>query len=185
MPSKLSQPHIASPDDVGEHEGSLCMALEFVKGAPFKGASRHKSSRAISIFSTYQRMHHLDAGRPGEWNEVCQTLFAPPAGRVKQLWNSPRRIVVARAGQVQLRLQWLSQRHPSPVLATSATSPFGALLHVAGLGGPAAVQPGAVAPFRVELDAVGRIRHHQVRPAVLQQPRHRLAAGLCLGGRRW
>src|ERR1019366_10387336 len=73
------------------------MALEFVKGAPFKGASRHKSSRAISIFRTYQRMHHLEAGRPGEWNEVCQTLFAPPAGRVKQLRNSPRRIVVARA----------------------------------------------------------------------------------------
>ena len=54
---------------------------------------------------------------------------------------------------------------------------LGALLHVAGLGRPAAVQAGAIAPFGIELDAVRRIGDHQLRLAVAQQPRHILRAG--------
>ena len=54
---------------------------------------------------------------------------------------------------------------------------LGAVLHVAGFGGPAAVQAGAVAPFGIELDAVRRIGDHQQRLALAQQPRH--------GFRRW
>lgn len=52
--------------------------------------------------------------------------------------------------------------------------PLGAVLHVAGLGGPAAIQPRSVPPFRVALDAVGRIRDQQDRLALAQQPSNSL-----------
>ena len=54
---------------------------------------------------------------------------------------------------------------------------LGPLLHVAGLGRPAAVQAGAIAPLGIELDAVGRVGDHQLRLAVAQEPRHILRAG--------
>ena len=54
---------------------------------------------------------------------------------------------------------------------------LGPVLHVAGFGGPAAVQAGAVAPFGIELDSVRRIGHHQLRLALAQQPRHGFRAG--------
>ena len=51
------------------------------------------------------------------------------------------------------------------------------LLHVTRASGrPAAVQAGAVAPFRVEFDSVGRVCDHQPRLSVAQEPRHDLRA---------
>ena len=47
-----------------------------------------------------------------------------------------------------------------------------ALLHVAGLGRAAAVQAGAITPLGIELDAVRRVGHQQLRLAILQEPRH-------------
>src|ERR1035437_8785941 len=54
---------------------------------------------------------------------------------------------------------------------------LGALLHVAGLRGPASVQPGTVAPFRIEFDPIGRIAHQQDGLRRSEQPLHRLLAG--------
>ena len=50
--------------------------------------------------------------------------------------------------------------------------PFGAVLHVAGFRRPAAIQSGAIPPFGIELDPVGRVGHHQERLAFAQQARH-------------
>ena len=53
----------------------------------------------------------------------------------------------------------------------------GALLHVARLGRPAAVQAGAIAPLGIQFNPVRRIGHHQPRLALAQQPRHGFSAG--------
>src|SRR5579862_8652360 len=54
---------------------------------------------------------------------------------------------------------------------------LGALLHVARLRGSAAVQPGAISPFRIQLDSVGWISHHQARAALAQQPGYSFRTG--------
>ncbi len=48
---------------------------------------------------------------------------------------------------------------------------LGPVLHVAGLGGPAAVQAGAIAPFGIELNSVRRIGDQQLRLRVAEQTR--------------
>ena len=53
----------------------------------------------------------------------------------------------------------------------------GAVLHVARLGRPAAVQAGAITPFAIELNPVRRVRNEQPRLALTQEPRDGLRAG--------
>ncbi len=55
---------------------------------------------------------------------------------------------------------------------------LGSALHVAGLSRATAIQSSPVAPFRVELNSVGRIGHHQERFALTQKPRPRLQGSL-------
>ena len=50
-------------------------------------------------------------------------------------------------------------------------------LPIARLGWPAAVEPGPVAPLRIEFDSVGRVRHHQQRPTRTEQPRDPIGFG--------
>src|SRR5258706_15506474 len=45
----------------------------------------------------------------------------------------------------------------------------GATLHVTRLGGAVTIQAGAVTPFRIELDPVGRVSHHEGRLSLAQQ----------------
>jgi Tol biopolymer transport system component len=45
----LNHPHIATLYDVGEHEGSLYLAMEFVKGAPLKGPCEVKEAIGYGI----------------------------------------------------------------------------------------------------------------------------------------
>jgi hypothetical protein len=52
-----------------------------------------------------------------------------------------------------------------------------AMLHVAGLGGAAAIQSGAVSPFRVKLYPIRRVSHHESGLALAQQLRHSVWAG--------
>jgi hypothetical protein len=51
-----------------------------------------------------------------------------------------------------------------------------ALLHVAGLGGPAAVQPRPIAPFGIELNAIGRVSDHELGFAITQEVSHNIGA---------
>ena len=51
------------------------------------------------------------------------------------------------------------------------------MLHVAGLGRSAAVQPRPIPPFGVEFDPVGRVRDHQNWLAVAEQVRYGVRAG--------
>ena len=52
---------------------------------------------------------------------------------------------------------------------------FGAL-QIAGLGWSTPIQSCPVAPLRIEFDTIGRIGHHDNRPAALQQSLHRFRA---------
>src|SRR5262249_39642846 len=54
---------------------------------------------------------------------------------------------------------------------------LGAVLEVARLGRATAVEPGAITPLGVELDAIRGISHHQEWPAVTQNLRHRVRTG--------
>src|ERR1700683_5009462 len=54
---------------------------------------------------------------------------------------------------------------------------FRSLFHVARLGRPAAIQSGAITPFRVQFYAVGRVSHHQRWLPPVEQQRNRIRAG--------
>src|SRR5579871_3763012 len=55
-----------------------------------------------------------------------------------------------------------------------ALCPF---LHVARLSRPVTIQSSTIAPFRVELDPVRRVRDHQTWLALAKQPRDDIRAG--------
>ena len=58
-----------------------------------------------------------------------------------------------------------------------ARVPLGPALHIARLGGPMAVEPSAVPPFRIEFNSERGICDQQERPAVAQKPGDRFRAG--------
>lgn len=131
----LNHPHIATLYDVGEHEGSPYLAMEFVKGAPLKGP---RPAKAV-----------IDYGI-----QVADALAAAHAANVVHRDLKPANILVTETGSVKVLDFGLARQMETPGGGSAGATQSMAISGTPGYMAPEQLE-GRMADARSDIFAFG------------------------------